>query len=840
MITPSVWTSIESLIEFGINLVAVYDKGSNAKKSCGPWAKFQIEFNTKEDLYSTMNKYDTSAVAMMCGKISGNLEVIDIDSKHKKGIDIKLLALIKEFEPELYAKLRIHRTPSGGKHIIYRVDNYDVPPGRKVASRPATEDELIRNPQQKSVCFIETRGEKNLCMSPPSANYEQMTDNEIPILSSSERDFLIYLCESLNEVTKVAPTLKPTKTEGDIYDENPFEHFNRSCEPIKLLEDFGWVYIKHNADYVYFAKPRDNKSDKKISASFSFERRTFRIFTDQTAFEPGSSYLPASVLAILKFGGDKSRTYKYLVSEGFGQLKRKVETSIIKKAALSGGSIPNNFSADAKKVFEELKITIQEDHPYGIFWDQDDEGKVSISREGVYEVSSGLGFRLHNGSVTQIIKNVIHQRTDRYYFDTVKSYIKEDDGSLMEDICNAYEAFVQKSGAFTISRLPELDSDLILTDTIDTCFKFFNNGYLKITVDAIERLNYDDHPDLLIWDHSIQKRDYNFGDGGLYIDYLKKAVTDFSQAQKVLGYLSHEYKDETTGYIIVLTEQCPDPKQGGGSGKNVFCNLLKLTTTYTSKPGSQAKFDEKFFQSWNGQRIFGISDVAKNFDFSFLKEPSTGSFILKKLFKDEVEVDVKLAPKFIVQTNFSYEISDGGLKRRIIPLEFTDFFTKAGGLDVHYNAHFPNGWTEDDYAGFDTLIATSVQEWLKAGRKLRATELTHTGWLKQWEQTYSSATGFILSNWDKWVEDGYITNEDFKSRMESYFNENNVAKMYWPSPSKLNAAIAAYSEKHGILFMKDKNKRFANGQFKCRIFQSVNDPTDPDHEYENEQQEPDF
>ena len=32
----------------------------------------------------------------------------------------------------------------------------------------------------------------------------------------------------------------------------------------------------------------------------------------------------------------------------------------------------------------------------------------------------------------------------------------------------------------------------------------------------------------------------------------------------------------------------------------------------------------------------GISDVPKNFDYSFLKEASTGTFILKKLFKDEV------------------------------------------------------------------------------------------------------------------------------------------------------------------------------------------------------------
>ncbi|WPU91829.1 hypothetical protein SNE25_21155 [Mucilaginibacter sabulilitoris] len=230
---------------------------------------------------------------------------------------------------------------------------------------------------------------------------------------------------------------------------------------------------------------------------------------------------------------------------------------------------------------------------------------------------------------------------------------------------------------------------------------------------------------------------------------------------------------------------------------------------------------KSFFQSWNGQRIFGISDVPKNFDFAFLKEPATGSFIWKKLFKDEVEVDNKYAPKFMVQTNFSYENSDGGLMRRIIPLEFTNFFTACGGLDVYFNAHFPKGWDDMDYAGFDSLIATSIQEWLKAGRKLTATELTETGWMKQWEQTYGHATSFILNSWESWTTTGFITNEEFKKTMESFYNENHVQKTYWPSSAKLNQAIKAYCEHHNVSYIYDKKIRFVNGEFKCRLFGDV-------------------
>jgi len=193
--------------------------------------------------------------------------------------------------------------------------------------------------------------------------------------------------------------------------------------------------------------------------------------------------------------------------------------------------------------------------------------------------------------------------------------------------------------------------------------------------------------------------------------------------RKIIGYLSHQFKDETVSYITVLTESCPDPKNGGGSGKNIFCSLFGHTTTFKSIPGTQVRYDEKFMQSWNGERIFCISDPDKKFDFIFLKEPSSGPGIVKKLFKDEFTVPVEDMPKFIIPTNYSFEVKDGGLRRRIIYIEFTDFFTKAGGVDVHFGCHFPKGWVLDDWTGFDNMIAGCIRDWLAGGLQLNTTVL---------------------------------------------------------------------------------------------------------------------
>ncbi|MEJ2905055.1 bifunctional DNA primase/polymerase [Pedobacter panaciterrae] len=824
-----VWGQVEMLLADGISLIPVRDKqeGDRAPKTpYNLWKQFQTRRVSKDELWHEMEAKNTSAIAIVCGKISGSLEVIDVDVKYKDGIYGTLSSLLQNNFPALFGKLRIHSTPSGGYHILYRIANApDKFPGNvKLAGRPATEAELVLNPKSKTYNFLETRGEAGYILAPPSLDYGVHQDYNIPLISWDDRCNLINICRSLNEIIDVKQTVKATKSQSDYYSENPFDDYNHRGDISAVLTEYGWKpHNSHSKHYLYFTRP---DKDSGVSGSFHAENRIFWSFTSSTTFDEQKGYKPVDVLLKLKFDGDTRKLYRYLVDNGFGMVKHSVEQTITKQAALANKPLPANFSTEAQDDYVLQVSRLKEDHPYGIFIKYDsDEEKYTVSREAIARVAKELGFRYYDGDLVKIDGFTINRVSERFFQDSLKDYIRDEDPDSYEELCNIYEAFMQKNGKYTAQRLQILDESLILTDDKHTCYKFYINGYQTITADEIVFNDYNTFSSL-IWSDKIQHRNFNFGKSGRFLEYLKLAVHDLDQASKVLGYLSHEYKDETTGFIIVLTEQCPDPKQGGGSGKNVFCNLLKLTTTYTSKPGSQAKFDEKFFQSWNRQKIFGISDVPKNFDFLFLKEPATGSFIWKKLFKDEVEVDVKDAPKFIVQTNYSYEISDGGLRRRIIPLEFTNFFTLAGGLDVHFGCHFPNEWNEDDYAGFDTFISESIQVWLRGGNKLHATELTDTGWQKQWEQTYGNATGFILDNWDEWIMEGFITNETFKRRIETYFNENNIQKQYWPSSSKLNLAIAAYGEKHGVGYKKDVPKRFENGVFKSRIFFKGEEPDD--------------
>lgn len=445
---------------------------------------------------------------------------------------------------------------------------------------------------------------------------------------------------------------------------------------------------------------------------------------------------------------------------------------------------------------------------------------VVIDREKLYKVSDGLGFKLHVGRIVQSDCTYIEEVTDRHFFDTIKEYIHEEDADLYRDICNAYESFIEKHGRFTISRLPLLNDEMVLHDTINTAYKCYQNGILEITADTVTLLP---QVPFLIWRHNVKDRNYNKFEGGRYVDFLEFATGGIDDyLLLIIGYLAHEYKDSTTGYIIVLTERCEDPSDGGGAGKNVFSELLKYTTSFLSKPGSQVKYDEKFLQSWNFQKIFCLSDVPKNFDFSFLKELSTGTGLMKKLFKDEQEINSSDMPKYLVSTNYSFKITDGGLKRRIRQIEFTDFFTKTGGVNKYFDGiFFPDGWNDEDWAGYDTFIVKSIQHWLVAGRSIPEAELSDSGWLKQFEQVHGEILSvFISENIEAWVSRGFVSTIDFNEYIDKFFREHGATARERErfTSYKINNALKFFCKKKEILFTANANDTKGRSKDRGRMF----------------------
>lgn len=812
----------------GLFLIPVHETGKN------PLYKYSQE--GKPDpikLMDLMDRARTTAIAMVLGEKGSRVACIDIDTKYKAGFDAIIFKDLKEIYPDLWEKFRVEKTPSGGYHLIYRIEDClePLPSSYGLANRLSVEDELIQNPGKKTKCFLEIKCEGGLTQCWPSPGYVRVKGDLIQEFTWEEHMSLLYLCKSYNEVIKQDKP-KPTKDFIDYYETDPYSDFDRSPEGSEVLKDNGWSYNKTVGEYDWYKKPNGKGSD--THATFNIHKRFYKIHATSAGIDD-VSYTPSSLLATFKFDGNKKEVREHLIANGYGKIKPKIEERKAKRAAREGGELPKNFSEEGKRIYEEEKAKVQEKYPYGIFWSEDDNGNIIISRDDIINVSNELGFRIMGEEDAEIVylKDYWCERvSNRFYFDRIKTYIGTDEETFKQ-IKDVYEVFVQKSGKATIERLEILDPGLFLKQEKAVGYKYFRNGVLKITEDEISLIPYSEI-DGVIWKKLVQDRDFIVGDSekGLYYDFLSKACRVSEHLFQCIGYYAHEYKSTSTPYIVILCEEVEDSKKGGGAGKNIFTNLFHYTTTLLNKPGRNVKFDDTLLRIWKDQRIMSLNDLDKKFDFLGLKELSSGKGEVGRKFQQEKTIDNSKMPKFICNTNYHFDPSAPGLKRRLIPLEFTDFFIKLGGVDKYYKINFPSdddsahGWSETDWIGFDNMIVRCIQAFMKNDCKLGVPELSGGGWKKQFDGKYNQQTfNFIEQNIDDWCELGRVEiDKVFNPAYRNYCDTNNVGLPFRLSSIKMNEALEEYCDKHQIDFLKYKNLGKINGiQTTAKIFKRRTD-----------------
>ena len=137
----------KKLIAQGISVVPINDKTGYRLIS---YSKNPDDAKDLDVIFRAMsNCTEDLKLAIITGELSKNLECIDIDEKYNAGVSAEYLKTIKEYYPEIYDKLRIEKTKNNGLHIYYTLDE-SIHQSKDVAKRLATQDELSKNPKQKT------------------------------------------------------------------------------------------------------------------------------------------------------------------------------------------------------------------------------------------------------------------------------------------------------------------------------------------------------------------------------------------------------------------------------------------------------------------------------------------------------------------------------------------------------------------------------------------------------------------------------------------------------------------------------------------------------------------
>lgn len=323
--------SQEILDKIGLSIIPV----SNQKIPFQPWQEFQSKLAPIDGWYNHfMNK---GTVGVICGKISGNIEIIDIDIKNDPEIRI-IEDYLGLFPIALKNRLLVQITPNKGWHIVYRCPEVEIEPNQKLALH--TDQSVI----------IETRGEGGyFCTNTTDYHFIQGKFDleylkfEIPIITAAEREFLLDAARSLNRY--FAPAKLSKNGNPFVYSEPAINDFNNKYLGFDLFLEHGWTVTHEDNDKVYLLRP----GSKATHSGYYFkDTNLFYCFSSSTGFKPQQPYNNFQILKVLDGNDDYRKTINLLPKFGFPltNKKEKISTDDIAEYLNSVGVSYDEFIQD--------------------------------------------------------------------------------------------------------------------------------------------------------------------------------------------------------------------------------------------------------------------------------------------------------------------------------------------------------------------------------------------------------------------------------------------------------------------------------------------------------------
>jgi hypothetical protein len=358
---------------FGLSVIPI----NETKIPIGKWKQSQ------EKRLLPNGSFDNAyGVGIVCGKVSGNLEVIDIDCKYDLTGNLfnDYKKLINSIDKNILPKLVVEKSTNGGYHFLYRCS--EIARNVKIASRPTIDSEREESKQKayaeaikkeekedKAIelsekaykndterVLLETRGEGGYVACCPTKGYEMVFGSfgKINEITPNERKILFDCARTFNSVYE-KPYVKKESQAIIESNSSPFEEWNERGDVLDFLLSEGWTLNHTTGHRNFLLRPGGTG---KWSAEYSTEKRLLYVWTKSTVFTDEKAYNPSQVLCMLKFNEDYSSCSKWLVSQGYGKFTQQHKKSEYKQPTVeySVSEGDDDFSFLATKEDTDLYI----------------------------------------------------------------------------------------------------------------------------------------------------------------------------------------------------------------------------------------------------------------------------------------------------------------------------------------------------------------------------------------------------------------------------------------------------------------------------------------------------
>lgn len=312
---------------------------ANGERPRKTWKVFQTRLPTVEELHSWFQQSSGVTVygmAVLGGKVSGNLEILDVDT-----FDLvePLRSEIERRCPGLFERLVKVKSPRPGLHLYYRCQT--IGGNQKLARIPdPTSDKT------KTKTVIEIKGEGGYCLAPPSPRwchrsercylyYGDVDLTEVPTITVQERAALHDAARAFDQWKSLRPKPRPRLRTTP----RPYRHgeiragddFNARADWASILMPHGWTFAGDDGGEV--DRWRRPGKDESCSATTNIGGSDLLYVFSSNAdpFEQNTSYTKFHAYAVLEHDGNFHDAAIALRRLGYGSSRRRSGSGSPKK-----------------------------------------------------------------------------------------------------------------------------------------------------------------------------------------------------------------------------------------------------------------------------------------------------------------------------------------------------------------------------------------------------------------------------------------------------------------------------------------------------------------------------
>lgn len=292
--------AINTFIELGLSVIPTLpaDHPVRPKRPASSWKQYQTQIATLREIRQLFPAGNGYSVALVAGKVSGNLEVIDFDAPE---LFQPFMDQLRAARPELEAKLLRQATPSGGFHLLYR------------CTEPVQGNQKLARSTDGKETLIETRGQGGYALVAPSPGYRLDGDiSTLTTITSEDRAFLLGLARSFDQHAEPVHRTEYGNTDPHVDGgERPGDVFERIADWNDLLIADGWLYLQTVGGRDHYSRPGKTPS----GTSATVHEKGLYCFSSGTPLPVEQPIKKFGYVALYRFNGDFAAAARWVVLE---------------------------------------------------------------------------------------------------------------------------------------------------------------------------------------------------------------------------------------------------------------------------------------------------------------------------------------------------------------------------------------------------------------------------------------------------------------------------------------------------------------------------------------------